>query len=70
MFADELGHLIRDVIVSSGVPAVLVTHDAEEAEDLGDVVIAYHDGRVTERRSVERPRDEPSSDAPTGPEPT
>ncbi len=66
----ELGHLIRDVITSSGVPAVLVTHDAQEAEDVGDAVIGYRDGRVTERRSVERPRDEPSSDAPTGPEPT
>ena len=38
------------MIISSGVPAVLVTHDAEEAEELGDVVIGYHDGRVTGRR--------------------
>jgi molybdate transport system ATP-binding protein len=50
----ELRSLIRDVIVSSGVPAVLVTHDAEEAEELGDVVIEYHDGRVTGRHIVER----------------
>jgi molybdate transport system ATP-binding protein len=33
----ELRELIREVIISSGVPAVLVTHDAEEAEELGDV---------------------------------
>ena len=33
----ELRELIRGVIISSGVPAVLVTHDAEEAEELGDV---------------------------------
>jgi ABC-type sulfate/molybdate transport systems ATPase subunit len=32
-----------------------VTHDAEEAEELGDAVIAYRDGRVTGRRVVERP---------------
>jgi molybdate transport system ATP-binding protein len=51
----ELRGLIRGVIISSGVPAVLVTHDAEEAEELGDVVIAYNDGRVTGRRIVERP---------------
>jgi len=45
------------VIVSSGVPAVLVTHDVEEAEELGDAVIAYNTGRVTGRRIVERPVD-------------
>ena len=51
----ELRKLIREVIISSAVPAVLVTHDAEEAEDLGDVVIAYNHGRVTGTRVVERP---------------
>jgi molybdate transport system ATP-binding protein len=51
----ELRGLIRGVIVSAGIPAVLVTHDAKEAEELGDVVIGYDDGRVTERRIVERP---------------
>ena len=42
----ELRELIRRVIVSSGIPAVLVTHDAEEAEELGDVIISYDHGRV------------------------
>jgi ABC-type sulfate/molybdate transport systems ATPase subunit len=51
----ELRNLIRGVIISSGVPAVLVTHDATEAEELGDVVIAYNDGHVTGRRIVEQP---------------
>jgi molybdate transport system ATP-binding protein len=51
----EMRELIREVIISSGVPAVLVTHDREEAEQLGDVVIAYNDGRVTGSRVVERP---------------
>lgn len=61
----ELRSLIREVIISSGVPAVLVTHDAEEAEELGDVVIAYEDGRVTGRRIVERSvRPEPDPGAP------
>ena len=61
----ELRGLIREVIISSGVPAVLVTHDAEEAEELGDVVIAYDDGRVTGRRIVERPvGPEPQRGAP------
>ncbi|MGB8179649.1 MAG: ATP-binding cassette domain-containing protein [Acidimicrobiales bacterium] len=61
----ELRNVIREVIVGSGVPAVLVTHDAEEAEDLGDVVIAYSDGRVIARRSIERPaRTEPRHERP------
>ena len=51
----ELRQLIREVIVSAGVPAVLVTHDAEEAEEIGDEIIVYDDGRVVGRRSVERP---------------
>jgi molybdate transport system ATP-binding protein len=50
----ELRKLIREVIISSSVPAVLVTHDAEEAEELGDVMIAYNHGRVTGTRVVER----------------
>jgi len=51
----ELRKLIRGVIMSSGVPAVLVTHDGAEAEELGDVIIAYDHGRVTGTRLVERP---------------
>jgi molybdate transport system ATP-binding protein len=66
----ELRNLIREVIISSGVPAVLVTHDAEEAEDLGDVVIAYHDGRVIGKRVVARPvYREPEPGAPQSTEP-
>jgi len=66
----ELRDLIRQVIVSSGVPAVLVTHDAEETEVLGDQVISYDDGRVTASRAVVRPAereprpDEPQSNGP------
>jgi molybdate transport system ATP-binding protein len=51
----ELRKLIREVIVSSGVPTVLVTHDAGEAEEIGDEIVAYEDGRVTGRRVIERP---------------
>jgi molybdate transport system ATP-binding protein len=61
----ELRELIRRVILSSGVPAVLVTHDAEEAEELGDIVVAYNGGRVTGSRIVERPVcSEPQQEAP------
>jgi ABC-type sulfate/molybdate transport systems ATPase subunit len=49
------------------VPAVLVTHDGEEAEELGDVVIAYNDGRVTGVRMVELPEDAaPQPESPDG----
>jgi iron(III) transport system ATP-binding protein len=67
----ELRELIREVIISSGVPAVLVTHDADEAEDLGDAVVAYNDGRVVAKRSVERPvRPEPGPESPPSTEST
>jgi molybdate transport system ATP-binding protein len=63
----ELRTLIREVILSSGVPAVLVTHDGEEAEELGDVVIAYNDGRVTGVRMVGLPEDAaPQPESPDG----
>jgi molybdate transport system ATP-binding protein len=53
----ELRALIRDVITSSGIPAVLVTHDIDEAEEIGDVVIGYDDGRMTGVRAIEHPRE-------------
>ena len=59
----ELRKLIRGVITSSNVPAVLVTHDRDEAIELGDVIIGYRAGRVTGSELVERP-------APTEPGPT
>jgi molybdate transport system ATP-binding protein len=51
----ELRVLIREVIISSGIPAVLVTHDTDEAEEIGDVVIDYNEGRVVGHRAVEHP---------------
>jgi molybdate transport system ATP-binding protein len=60
----DLRKLIREVILSSGVPALLVTHDAQEADELGDVVITYSDGRVVETRIVERGEGPNSDDEP------
>jgi molybdate transport system ATP-binding protein len=51
----ELRQLIRDVIITAGVPALVVTHDIEEAEELGDTIISYSEGRVTGTRVVEHP---------------
>ncbi len=50
----ELRALIREVIVSTGVPALLVTHDADEAEELGDMIVSYSEGHVISTRAVER----------------
>ncbi len=50
----ELRGLIRSVIGATGVPALLVTHDAEEAEELGDVIIGYRNGHVVATRAVVR----------------
>jgi molybdate transport system ATP-binding protein len=66
----EMRSLIREVILSSQVPALLVTHDAEEAEELGDDIIAYDLGHVTGRRTLERPSvvEEPLGDLRDGTE--
>jgi ABC-type sulfate/molybdate transport systems ATPase subunit len=58
----DMRALIREVIITSGVPALLVTHDVDEAEELGDDIISYNNGRVTGRRVVERPIDPKESD--------
>jgi ABC-type sulfate/molybdate transport systems ATPase subunit len=66
----ELRKVIREVITASGVPTVLVTHDAEEAEELGNDVISLHEGKVTGSRAVEPPsRPAPRLGAPEDTEP-
>jgi molybdate transport system ATP-binding protein len=50
----ELRGLIKEVIATTGIPALLVTHDADEAEELGDVIISYRDGRVSATRAARR----------------
>jgi molybdate transport system ATP-binding protein len=67
----ELRSLIREVILSSGIPAVLVTHDIDEADELGDVVIGYSEGRVTGQRTIEHPHaPEPDEEATQNVEPS
>lgn len=39
----QLGELVRDVVDRRGVPAVLVTHDAAEAQALGDRIVRLSD---------------------------
>lgn len=52
----ELQQLIREVILAADVPALVVTHDVEEAEQLGDTIISYEQGHVTGTRVVEHAR--------------
>ena len=46
--------LIRSVIIASGVPSLLITHDPDEAEDLGDTILDYQYGRIVGQRYVPR----------------
>jgi molybdate transport system ATP-binding protein len=58
----ELRSFIRDVLVSSGVPAVLVTHDIDEADEIGDLIIEYGAGVITGKRPVLRAATELTAD--------
>jgi molybdate transport system ATP-binding protein len=51
--ARELGQLVREVIARHEVPAVLVTHDPEEARALGDRVVRFAAGRTVAAGSPE-----------------
>jgi len=42
----ELRALVRSVVAEAGVPALFVTHDPVEADELADVRITYGHGRV------------------------
>lgn len=56
----ELRALVRDVVDSTGVPTLFITHDRAEADELADTLITYDHGAVasTERRT--RPTPQPS----------
>jgi molybdate transport system ATP-binding protein len=56
----ELRALLRDIVTASGVPTLLVTHEAEEADELGDSIIEYGHGTVVGRRTA---RDRPAAGA-------
>lgn len=45
---EELGQFLREVLHESGVPAIYVTHDQEEAFMIADRLILLHDGRVAQ----------------------
>ncbi|PKO17729.1 MAG: iron ABC transporter ATP-binding protein [Chloroflexi bacterium HGW-Chloroflexi-10] len=43
---EQLMQELRDVLHASGIPAIYVTHDQEEAFTLGDRLILLHDGQI------------------------
>lgn len=45
---EELGQFLREVLHESGVPAIYVTHDQEEAFMIADRLILLHDGLVAQ----------------------
>jgi ABC-type sulfate/molybdate transport systems ATPase subunit len=40
-----LGKTLREVLTRRGTPAVLVTHDAEEAKEMGDALVPLENGK-------------------------
>jgi molybdate transport system ATP-binding protein len=50
----ELRALVRTVVRERGIPALLVTHDEEELEELADTVVVFAEGAVREVRSAPR----------------
>ncbi len=48
---ESLSVELRDVLHKSGIPAVYVTHDQQEAFAIADTIILLHDGRVVQSGS-------------------
>ena len=44
--ADQLRHSLRQILQTLGVPAILVTHDPQEALALGDRMLLMNEGRI------------------------
>lgn len=51
---------LRRWIKSTGVPALVVTHDRQEATSLGDELVVMHQGRVVQQGPVEEVFSKPS----------
>jgi len=49
----ELRRAVRDALERHGTPAVLVTHDPQDAMDLGDLVVRFERGRTVETGTPE-----------------
>jgi ABC-type Fe3+/spermidine/putrescine transport system ATPase subunit len=45
---EQLGEALRKILKTTGVPAIYVTHDQEEAFSLADRLLVLHDGQVVQ----------------------
>lgn len=48
LLRDRLAHEIRDLMDSTGTPAIYVTHDHEEAETVADRIALMRNGRIVQ----------------------
>lgn len=51
----DLRRLVRDIVDTASVPALFVTHDPPEADELADTLITYDHGVVTAIERRQRP---------------
>ncbi|MEW6650392.1 MAG: ABC transporter ATP-binding protein [Chloroflexota bacterium] len=51
---EDLGQFLRDVLHHSGIPAIYVTHDQEEAFSIADRLVLLHAGRVEQQGSPQQ----------------
>jgi molybdate transport system ATP-binding protein len=57
----EMRHFLRDVRGNFSIPALLVTHDFEEAVAISDKIIVYEHGKIAQIDSPERIRSSPAN---------
>ena len=57
----EMRRFLREVRDSFGIPALLVTHDFEEAVAISDKIIVYEHGRIAQIDSPERVKNSPAN---------
>ncbi len=58
---EQLMEELRDILHTSGVPAIYVTHDQEEAFKLADRILLLHDGKIVRQDSPAEIWAEPGS---------
>ena len=58
---EHLSAELREILRKSGVPAIYVTHDQEEAFTIADTVMLLHDGRIVQSGSPDEVYSRPAN---------
>jgi ABC-type Fe3+/spermidine/putrescine transport system ATPase subunit len=58
---EHLGTELREILHKSGVPAIYVTHDQEEAFTIADTVMLLHDGHIVQSGAPDEVYSHPAS---------